>query len=252
MAGVVLFNIWFYVVMVLYTAVAIPLLSLVILIRRPFCTHRQAMGFFRRYISLYGRGIVSVLTYPCVRVRYRDFAGEKKHGPFVYVCNHRSSSDPFLLAFLPGEIVQVVNKWPFRLPAWGPFARMAGYISVREMPFEAFKTTVLQYLAQGVSIAAFPEGTRSASKEMGQFHGALFRTCLDCEATIVPVCIMGNEDKPRRGSLLIHPGVVRVHRLAGLGVDEYKGMTPFALKNHVRALIADHISKTEGRGDEAQ
>ena len=249
MGRTVIFNILFYAMLLLYSAVTIPLLALFVVLCRPFCSRRTAMKLFRRCMSTYGRGIVSVLALPGIRVRYRDDAAAGEKQPFVYVCNHRSASDPFLMSLLPGEVVQVVNKWPFRLPVWGAFARWAGYLSVREMPFEGFKAKVVEFLEQGVSIAAFPEGTRSGSREMGQFHGAVFRACMAAGSTIAPVCIMGNEDKPRRGSLLLHPGEVHVHRLPGVGPDQYEEMTAFALKNHVRGLIENHIEKTEGTGD---
>lgn len=242
----VLFNIWFYVLLILWSAFSIPLFSLFVLICRPFCSKRLIMRMFRYCISVYGRVIVSVLVYPYVRVRYRDFSDPSEKGPFVYICNHRSSSDPFLMSLLPGEIVQVVNTWPFRLPVWGPFARWAGYLSVREMPFEQFKKEAGRLLNQGVCIAAFPEGTRSGTRDMGPFHGALFRTCLEYPAVIVPVCIMGNEDKPRRGTLLLRPGSIRVDRLPGLPPDRYRHMTAFALKKHVHRIIQDHMRKAEG------
>ena len=246
MAAVVLFSTWFYAVLVLYSAVVIPLLSLFVVICRPFCSRRHAMKIFRSCIRLYGRGVVAFAAGRHIQVRYRDYAGAGEQKPFVYACSHRSSSDAFLMSLVRGELVQVVNKWPFRLPVLGWFAKLAGYINVREMSFEAFKAEVGAFLEQGVSVLAFPEGTRSASRKTGQFHGALFRACLEFGATIVPVCIMGNEDTPRRGSLLLHPALVRVHRLPGLSFDEYKDMSPFALKNRVRSIIQNHILETEG------
>jgi 1-acyl-sn-glycerol-3-phosphate acyltransferase len=249
MGRAVLFSIVFYAMALIYSAVAIPLLALFVALWRPFCGQRKAMKLFRLCIKAYARGIISVLALPGVRLRVQKHAGPGEREPFVYVCNHRSASDAFLTALFPGEGVHVVNKWPFRLPVLGPLARWAGYLSVREMAFDEFKAKVVRLLEEGVSIVAFPEGTRSGSREVGQFHGAVFRACMAAGSTIAPVCIMGNEDKPRRGSLLLHPGEVHVHRLPGVGPDQYEEMTAFALKNHVRGLIENHIEKTEGTGD---
>lgn len=241
-----LFSLWFYTLVLLYSSAAIPLLSLLVAISRPFVGRRRAMRLFRHFIGVYGRIVVRVLPFPFIRVRYRDFSAPGERLPFVYICNHRSSSDPFLLSLLPGEGIQVVNKWPFRIPVIGRFARWAGYISIREIPLEEFMTRVRQALGEGYCIGAFPEGTRSASRRMGPFHGAMFRACLEAGATLVPVCIMGNEDKPRKGSLLLHPGVIRIHRLPGIPHAEYRHLTPFALKNRVRGILAAHIRETEG------
>ena len=77
----------------------------------------------------------------------------------------------------------------------------------------------------------------------------MFRACLEAGATLVPVCIMGNEDTPRKGSLLLRPGVVHVHRLPGIPFESYRHLTPFALKNRMRNLIAAHIRDIEGEDD---
>lgn len=243
---VILFNVWFYTLFLVYTLLITPLLTAFVVLSRLLFGRRRAMYVFRQVIKAYGKGIIKVLTFPCIRVRYRDLSAEgEPAGPCVFVCNHRSSSDPFLLAFLPGEIVQVVNTWPFRLPLLGIMARFAGYLSVKEMPFEEFAAKSSDYLNQGVSIAAFPEGTRSGGRTVGQFHGAIFRVCLETHVPIVPVCIVGNEDKPPRGSLLMRPGRVRVHRLPALCWEHYRELTPFKLKNTVRDMLRAHISGVE-------
>ena len=91
----------------------------------------------------------------------------------------------------------------------------------------------------------FPEGTRSASRTMGQFHGAAFRLALQCGAPLVPVCLTGNENIPRKGSLKLVPGHIRVRRLDPPRPEEVLGMTPFKLKNRVRAIIAEETARME-------
>lgn len=245
-----MFSIWFYTLFLLYSAVAIPLLTLGVVVARPFIGPRRALRLFRRFIGAYGWVVVSVLPFPFIRVRYTDRSGGDETGPCVFVCNHRSSSDPFLLSLLGVEGVQVVNIWPFKIPVLGRYARWAGYLSIREMTLAEFTARMRNYLAEGVSVAAFPEGTRSASRRMGPFHGALFRVCLELQATVVPICLTGNEDKPRRGSLKLHPGCIRIHRLPAIPYAAYRHLTPFAFKNHVREIIANHIIEMEGHPDE--
>ncbi len=245
-----LFSIWFYTLTLLFSAVFIPLMTVALALCRPFLGKRRTLRNFRLLIRFYGRIIVSVLPLPFIRVRYTDLSDGKERRPVVYISNHRSSSDPFLLSVLPGELIQIVNIWPFRLPILGPLARRAGYLSIREMSFAEFNASVGRNLKNNVSILAFPEGTRSASRRLGTFHGALFRACLEHGPTLAPVCIMDNEDQPRRGSLTLHPGIIRIHRLPGVPYEKYRNMTPFALKSHVRALIENHIRNVEGEPHE--
>jgi len=117
------------------------------------------------------------------------------------------------------------------------------------MPFESFSKKVADLLNNGVSIAAFPEGTRSADGSLGQFHGSIFRVALQTGYPVVPLCITGNEKIPARGTLLLRPGTIKIHKLSPITYDEYRGFTPYKLKNMVRRLIADEIEVMEGKGN---
>ena len=145
------------------------------------------------------------------------------------------------MAVFPYEIIQIVNIWPFRLPALGIIAKIAGYLSVREMPYEEFATKTQKLINEGVSIAAFPEGTRSRNKSVGQFHSAIFRTALETHAPIIPVCITGNESVPPIGSGLLRPGIVKIHRMPAITWNEYKDFNAFKLKNYLRNIIAQEV-----------
>jgi 1-acyl-sn-glycerol-3-phosphate acyltransferase len=238
-------NLTFYPLFFLYSAVSIPLLTVLVVFMGLFMTRRRTMKQFRRAISWYGIVIIKVLPFPLVRIRYHDYAKSEADSPYIFVCNHRSASDPFLMGCLPYEFVQVLNTWPSRLPVLGRYARWAGYLSVNEMPFEVFFEKALELLRQGVSIVVFPEGTRSNSSTMGHFHGAIFRIALHAACPIVPICITGNENVPARGSLLLRPGTIKVHKLPALQWEEYKDLKPFKLKNKVRDLIAEETALME-------
>ena len=240
-------NVSFYILLVLFTLVAVPTLALFVAWFALTVSQREARRRFRRAISWYGYVIITVLPRPLIRFRYEDHASGAKDGPQLYVCNHRSSSDPFLMACLPGECIQIVNAWPMRLPVWGPMARLAGYLSINEMPVEEFFRRAAALLGDGVSIIAFPEGTRSGGYVMGPFHGTIFRLALQSRVPIVPLCISGNERTPPRGTMLLYPGLIRVRRLPALTWDDYHELTPFQLKNRVRDLIAAELDRMENR-----
>ncbi len=143
------------------------------------------------------------------------------------------------------EGIQVVNVWPFKIPVLGFFARLAGYLSIREMPPEEFMQRAAQLLEEGVSVIAFPEGTRSGSRRMGPFHGALFRLALQTGAPIVPLCLSGTENKPTKGSVVLNPGLIRMRFLPPITAESYRGMSAFKLKNHVRDRMAAELEKME-------
>ncbi len=238
-------NTQFYILFLLCTVSCISFFSIIVVMQALFLSHRSTMERFRRAIKWYGAIVIKVLPFPFVRIICEDVDQDQSIVPCIYICNHRSISDPFLMSLLPFEIVQVVNKWPFRIPVLGIFAKWSGYLSVNEMTFEEFSSRVSTLLEQRVSIVAFPEGTRSGGKNMGQFHGAMFRIALQTRRPLVPVCITGNEKIPLKGSLLIRPGRIRIRKLKALMWDDYKDLTPFKFKNLVRNILAEEMISVE-------
>lgn len=236
----------FYLLVIAYTLIITPLSTLILIVLRPFATHRQAMKNFRLAIRLYGLAVIRLLPQPFIKINFVDKGKtDNPNGPFIYVCNHRSASDPFLMALLPHELVQVVNIWPFRIPILGVVAKGAGYLSVRQMPFDEFEAKATRLLNDGVSIVVFPEGTRSGSGAMGSFHSAIFRVAINAGYAIVPICISGNEDIPTR-DFVLNPGTITVHKLPAVASESFKDVKPFVLKNQIKQIIADELTCMEG------
>ena len=242
----VLLNAQFYTGLLLFTALYIPLALATVAVASLFSSRRATFRRFRRAISLYGLVVVRVLPWPWIRVRSVGFDFARAPGPYVFVCNHRSASDAFLLSVLPVEGVQVANIWPFRLPVFGFFARWAGYLSVREMDPDDFFAQAGALLRDGVCLGVFPEGTRSKDGRMGPFHGTVFRLALREPCTIVPVAIVGSERRPPKGSLLLEPGEIVLRQAPPIPSASFRDWPPFRLKTHVRDVLIDAIGEEEG------
>ncbi|MBF0387200.1 MAG: 1-acyl-sn-glycerol-3-phosphate acyltransferase [Candidatus Omnitrophica bacterium] len=243
----IILNAVFYILFVPATIMAVLFFTPWVVFGRLF-SYREAMRRLRLTIRWYGRMMIWGLPQPFLKVRYTGKSGESSiPRPCIVICNHRSSSDPFLMACFSFEAVQIVNIWPFKIPLLGVVAKLAGYLSVNEMSFEEFSRRCGQLLDEGVSIIAFPEGTRSGVNAMGQFRGAMFRIALERKLPIVPLCISGNEDKPIRGSFCMNPGTVFLHRLPTVMYEQFKDMTPFKLKNYVRDIIENETKLMDAR-----
>ena len=239
----ILFNLTFYPFFVLITAVMFAVFLPLLLLMRAIVGERKALHALRGVIYFYGFIIVRVLAFPFMRIEYKDYEKGKDSGPCVYVCNHRSSSDAFLMVCLNREVVQVVNNWPFKIPILGWVARCAGYLSIRTMTFEDFSKKASELLAEGVSIVAFPEGSRSTHQTMNQFNGAVFRIAQAARVPIVPLCVSGNEKIPERSSYILNPGTVKIRKLPALKWESFENFTPFKLKNQVREMIQAEFDK---------
>jgi 1-acyl-sn-glycerol-3-phosphate acyltransferase len=242
-----LLNLYFYTFFILFSATVIPLLTLFVAISRLFLSQRGTMKRFRRAISWYGK-IVMAIPFPFIKIRYEHEDDFYPGEPYIFVCNHRSASDAYLMGVMPHEAVQIVNVWPFRIPVLGMYARFSGYMNIRMMPPEQFMEKAAQLLKEGVSIIFFPEGTRSTGGKTGSFHGAAFRLAFESRAAVVPLCISGSENIPPKGSLLLRPGAIRVRRLPAITWDDYKDLTAFAFKNRVWKTIDRELAMMEQRG----
>lgn len=236
-------NLTFFFLFFTVSALLIPILVILGVFLIPFGSWRRTMSRVRFFVKVYGSAMMACGGW-LLRVKGEQYEG-KPPSPCIYVCNHRSAVDAFTMARLPNEIIQIVNIWPFKLPVLGFFAKFAGYLSIREMAPEAFLEKASGLLEQGVSIAAFPEGTRSTGREMGAFHGALFRLAQETGVAVVPVCLSGAEIVMPKGSRFLRPGVIRVRSLAPITKEAYQDLTPFKFKNMVRDIISRELDRME-------
>jgi 1-acyl-sn-glycerol-3-phosphate acyltransferase len=204
---------------------------------------RRHRWLIRRMISNYGMAVIHS-GWPLVSVKFLDCAPEEKP-PFVFVSNHRSTADAFLMGFLPFECVQVLNLWTSRLPLVSRLCRIGEYLRIREIPFDGFLATGARLLNEGVSVIVFPEGTRSGSRQMGPFHGSAFRLAQNASVKICPLTISGSERIPGRGSLVMHPGRIVVTKLPSLTCDQFMESDPFSLKTQVREIMQQHLELQE-------
>lgn len=244
------FNLTFYPLFFLVTFVFLVLFVLPLALLRLFIGWRKTLFLVRSLIRIYGLVITRGLTFPFVKTAYIDAERGHRTEACIYVCNHRASSDAFLMSHLKGELIQIVNKWPFKIPFIGWIARIAGYLNIRSMPFAEFELKMTQLLNQGVSVVAFPEGSRSVHSELRQFNGAVFRVALKTKVPVVPICLSGNQRIPEKGSGILRPGKVEMHKMPAIHWNEYQSMGPFKFKNYVRALIqkkVDALEKNEFR-----
>jgi len=245
--GLCLFNLYFYVLFFLFSAIVISVLTVAVtLLGLFFLPPRKTLKYFRRSIAFYGKTIMA-LPFPFIRIRYERPAQNGPQEPYIFVCNHRSAADAFLIGVLPQEVVQIVNVWPFRIPVLGIYARFSGYLNIRMMPRDQFMQKASRLLSEGVSIIFFPEGTRSTTGEMGNFHGAAFRLALETKTPVVPLCISGTEKIFPKGSSLLRTGTVRIRQLAAIPWNDYQDLTAFAFKNRVWKILDGELSKMENR-----
>ena len=116
--------------------------------------------------------------------------------PAVYVCNHQSNLDLFVLGPAVPERTVTVGKQSLRwVPLFGQIFWLAGNVLIdRGDPAKA-KASMLRARAKLVegssSIWIFPEGTRDRGESLLPFKHGAFRMAIEAGVPIVPVCVSG-------------------------------------------------------------
>jgi putative phosphoserine phosphatase/1-acylglycerol-3-phosphate O-acyltransferase len=145
------------------------------------------------------------------------------HRPAVFVFNHQSSLDMFVLGHLiKQDLGGVAKKELARDPLFGPMGLLvpiayvdrANSASARE----ALKP-VVDMLKGGVSFAIAPEGTRSETPRIRPFKKGAFHIAMQAGVPIVPIVIRNAGDLMWRGSFFPRPGTIEVAVLPPISTE---------------------------------
>ncbi|SHK12881.1 1-acyl-sn-glycerol-3-phosphate acyltransferases [Reichenbachiella agariperforans] len=115
-----------------------------------------------------------------------DFAS-----PSIIIANHTSFFDILALVRLHPKMVLLVNEWVYNSPLFGPAIRYADYIPAYQN-MEDQLPKLRQLVADGYTIAIFPEGKRSEDGTMGRFHKGAFYLSEELQLDITPILLYGH------------------------------------------------------------
>jgi 1-acyl-sn-glycerol-3-phosphate acyltransferase len=161
---------------------------LLALVTLPFDRRRAVVGRTFRLV-----GVVAARLSP-----YWHFSivgpTPRVHGRTVVVSNHESHADPFLISHLPWEMKWLGKASLFRIPVVGWMMWLAGDVPVRRGDSASGKGAMelcARWLARGVPVMIFPEGTRSAEGALLPFKDGAFRLAIETGADVLPVAVFG-------------------------------------------------------------
>jgi putative phosphoserine phosphatase/1-acylglycerol-3-phosphate O-acyltransferase len=133
--------------------------------------------------------------------------------PAVFVFNHQSAADFFILLKLIRNDVTGVAKKELKNTPFGPIFTALGAIYVdradKGKAIDALKPAV-EALKGGISVAIAPEGTRSGSKELGTFKKGAFHMAMQAGVPIIPVVIKNAYMAMPKGSNMFRPTHIEV------------------------------------------
>lgn len=234
-----LLNLYYWPMFLLVTVVAIGISPLLVLgnLLLPQPTDR----LIRRSIRVYGWFLIRVIPF-MAPVQLDDRSGGFT-APAIFVPNHSSSLDPYLFGLLPLDNA-FVTSWPFRIPLYNLFMRLAGYIDSTQ-GWDHVHEQGRRLLARGCSLIIWPEGHRSRDGKLRRFKNGAFQLALASGRPIVPVCILGSREMLPPGCRLLNPARIRVLLLPPVvpaGNPDNPEDVMF-LKNRVRDAIAGALTE---------
>lgn len=186
------------------------------------------------------------------RVEIEGLENVDRGRPQIFVANHSGLHDILsLAAHLPIQFRWIAKKSLFSVPFMGWHMRRSGYIPIdRENPREAARSIIAaaEAIAGGVNAIAFPEGTRSRTGGLGEFHSGAFALALRAGVPLVPVVIDGSWRVIAPKSLQVNPGtVIRIKVGSPVDVGAYQRSEKRRLMEDVFAAMAANLAEVQGR-----
>ncbi|MDE5731233.1 MAG: 1-acyl-sn-glycerol-3-phosphate acyltransferase [Alistipes sp.] len=159
----------------------------------PFDKPRRAVHELSRVLVRIFYGVP-----PLWRHRVEGLEHVERGKPYVIVLNHQAMIDIPTLYFVPLNFRWVSKREVFRIPFFGQFLLLHGDICIDRGRASAAMEQVIRdgrrWLSRGVSVAIFPEGTRSRDGEIHRFKAGAFTLAREAGAAILPVVLDGTRE----------------------------------------------------------
>ncbi len=181
-----------------------------------------------------------------VRVEGEEYLWSRR--PAVFIFNHQSGLDVLLVAKLLRRDFVGIGKVELQAnPLLGPILRLAGTVFIdrydRSRAIDALRPAI-DALRSGLSLAIAPEGTRSATPDVGPFKKGAFVMAMQAGVPIVPIVLRNTLDALPRHWMVVRPATIDVRVLPPI---ETTGWTYDSLEDHiteVRQVYIDTLSPT--------
>lgn len=184
-----------------------------------------------------------------VRLSVEGLENVADRRPKFFLGNHQSALDiPIILAALRGDVRFMGKNTLFRYPIFGWVLHRYGHVPInRSRPRAALKSLerMLQRVRQRpISLAVFPEGTRSPDGAMLPFRQGTMKICQRSGLPAVPFAIDGSFRVNPRDRVRAYPGPVRLAFGDPIPAAEIAAMSPGQLHDRVRGAVAKMLKES--------
>jgi len=166
--------------------------------------------------------------------------------PKFYMGNHQSALDiPILIVALKGDVRFMAKSTLFRYPIFGWLLWRYGYAPIdRASPRTTLKSLdrmLGRVRRRPISVAVFPEGTRTYDGSMLPFRQGTMKICQRSGFPAVPFCIDGSYRVNPRERIRAYPGPVRLTFGQPIPADVVAAMSPAELHARVCESVAQML-----------
>jgi 1-acyl-sn-glycerol-3-phosphate acyltransferase len=201
----------------------------------------------RKCIWIYARGWQFLFSFFVVFVPPKIY-GEPFKDPGIIVVNHRSFFDTYCLNMMPVcDVCCAVRAWPFKIPLYSIFMKLAGYINIENFSWNETVAVSKKNIKKNSYILFFPEGHRNKDKTMSRFYSGAFKLAIENNVPVIPICITGTQDllPPRR--YYLKPAKIKMEIMEPVYPEQFDGdMKHIAFKKYVKAKMAKCIKHMDG------
>jgi len=175
----------------------------------------------------------------------------------LFVANHIDLLDAFIIYASVPQIVRGIElESHFRIPFYGWLMKALGNVGVppfdsaqgrgeRPDSYRRLVADTKRSLDRGISLAVFPEGTRTRTGLVGPFHVGLFRLAIRLGCPIVPVSIVGAYEFSRKGSWLMRPSTIVVHLHDTIDTRGLTRADAEALMTRTRRIVSGPVDQSQ-------
>lgn len=150
-----------------------------------------------------------------LRIKSKGQEHIKKDENYVFVANHFSYLDIFMMGLVPGDVVFIGKSSIQKIPLFGYYFKKLHIAVNRNSPRSRGEVLVRakKSIDQGSSLVIFPEGgiTTTNPPQMTRFKDGAFSLAIDKQIPIIPVTLSFNHlILPDDGKFLFNPRTAKM------------------------------------------
>ena len=194
---------------------------------------------FSYYPGMIWSKLTCIISLCPVKVKGRELID--KNRSYIFIANHQSAFDIFLVYGYLGQAIKWVMKQSLRkLFAVGYACEKCGFIFVDNTSPQAAAQTIKEAekrLKNGASVFLFPEGSRTSNGKLGKFKKGAYQMALDLGLPIVPVTIKGSFTVMPKDTFFITPHTMEMIIHEPIDTAKYKADNLRDAATNMRALV---------------